>query len=75
MMRLPPPVDQRALWASILFIFLSFVSLSLYSLSCICYFLVPSASSTSEVIQNGMLGRQDQEHDVEEDPMDRYVGR
>jgi hypothetical protein len=36
---------------------------------------VPSASSTLEVIQNDMHGRQDQEHDEEEDPMDRYVTR
>jgi hypothetical protein len=32
----------------------------------ICYFLVPPAS-TFEAIQNDMHGRQDQEHDEEED--------
>jgi hypothetical protein len=67
------PVDPRVLWASILFIFPSFVLPPWYSLSCICYFLAPSASNTSEVIQNDMPGRQDQEQDEEEDPMDRYV--
>jgi hypothetical protein len=77
MMMMPPvvpvPVVQRVLWASTLFISPFFVLVPSYSLSCICYFLVPSASNTSEVIQNDMPGRQDQEHDEEEDLMDRYV--
>jgi hypothetical protein len=72
---MPPvvPADQMALWASTLFISPFFVLVPSYSLSSICYFLVHSESNTSEVIQNDMPGRQDQDHDEEEDPMDRYV--
>jgi hypothetical protein len=75
MMMMPPvvPVDHRARWASTLFISPFFVLVPSYSLSSICYSLVPSESNTSEVIQNDMPGLQGQEHDEEEGLMDRYV--